>query len=182
MSFLLGLLYVLNTKLVVSQRDYDVWCVGNCNSPIKTIPHPGIILMGGSTDVDDAIKQQIDWSGCGDFLVLRSSGSDGYNNYILNLGCANSVTTIRINNRRGANENFVVDTIDNAEAIFFAGGDQNRYVTDWMGTGLQSAVQRAIARDVPIGGTSAGEVIQTYYIYSAANGTVYSDEAYVIIS
>eukprot|EP01084_Bolivina_argentea_P175173 303410_1 len=166
-------------NLTILNDDYDIWCTGLCPpSRFGRNPHYGIILMGGSTDVDSAIRQQIDWSDCGDFLVLRTSGSDGYNSYIYNLGCASSVTTIRINNRNGANDPTVIDYINEAEAIFFAGGDQSSYLNYWQGTQLQSAVQSAVNnRNVPIGGTSAGAMIQTQYIFSAENGGVYSDEA-----
>ena len=164
--------------IAFAARDYDYWCYGACDNPVNTTPHSGIILMGGGTDVDDAFKQQIKWSSCGDFLVLRASGTDAYNEYIYNLGCSNSVSTILIKNKNGANEQFVIDKINEAEAIFFAGGDQSTYLQLWEKSKLQTAVQNAITnRNVPVGGTSAGCDIQTYYIYSASNGSVYSDEA-----
>jgi hypothetical protein len=43
---------------------------------------PGSVLMGGGTDVDAAFQWQIDHAGGGDFLVLRESGTDAYNDYI----------------------------------------------------------------------------------------------------
>lgn len=36
-----------------------------------------ISTVGGGTDVDEAFQQQIEWSGGGDFLVLRTTGTDG---------------------------------------------------------------------------------------------------------
>eukprot|EP01084_Bolivina_argentea_P277444 473658_1 len=151
---------------------YDYWCVGNCDNNINTTTHSGIILIGGAVDVEtdslnDAFLKQIEWSGCGDFLVLRASGEPYYMEYIYHLGCSNSVTEIRLNNIADANNPFVIDQINNAEAIFFAGGNQATYVTEWMGSALQSAVQSAVNRDVPIGGTSAGAMIQSWFIYSA---------------
>ena len=191
--FLLALL----SPTVLSSRDYDYWCTGNCGNPVNTTPHAGIILMGGGTDVDDAFKQvflypatdfrlvfwncaqqHIAWSSCGDFLVLRTSGTDAYNSYIAGLGCSNSVSTLLIKNEQGANDDFVVSTIQASEAIFFAGGDQSSYLQLWQNSRLQAAVQEAVStRNVPVGGTSAGCDIQSYYIYSASNGSVYSDEA-----
>ena len=175
MSFLW--LYIL-LPVIILGKDYQYWCSGNCDSPVTTKPHSGIILMGGGTDVDDAFKQQINWSDCGDFLVIRASGTDAYNDYIMSLGCANSASTILINNKNGANDDFVISKINASEAIFFAGGNQATYLSEWIGTKLQSAVEYAINyRNVPVGGTSAGCDIQSYYVYSASNGSVYSDEA-----
>jgi cyanophycinase-like exopeptidase len=57
--------------------------------------------------------------------------------------------------------------IDNAEAIWIAGGDQSNYVNFWTGTPVQSAVNAAIARGVPVGGTSAGMNVLTQFVYSA---------------
>lgn len=165
-------------NISIIRDNYQYYCYGNCDDPKQTESHPGIILMGGGTDVDDAFKQQIDWSGCGDFLVLRASGEDGYNEYIYDLGCSNSVATIVVENKEGANDEFVIDKINGAAAIFFAGGDQDTYLQYWQGTLLQDAVNNAINdRNVSIGGTSAGAMIQSYYIYSASNGSVYSHEA-----
>lgn len=77
--------------------------------------------MGGGTDVDAAFRQQITWSDCGDFLVIRATGTDAYNDYIMSLGCANSASTLLIDNINGANDDFVINKINEAEAIFFAG-------------------------------------------------------------
>ena len=38
--------------------------------------------MGGSTDVDAAMRWMIDRTGGGDFVVVRASGSPAYNEYI----------------------------------------------------------------------------------------------------
>jgi cyanophycinase-like exopeptidase len=61
---------------------------------------------------------------------------------------------------------FVVNAIQNAEAIWIAGGDQSDYVTNWKGTALQRELNLKIA-SVPVGGTSAGMMVLTQFIYSA---------------
>ena len=75
------------------------------------------------------------------FLVIRSDRDNAYDSYIYNLGCSNSAATLYIKNKDGANEDFVINKINNAEAIFFAGGDQATYLKDWKNTKLQTAVQ-----------------------------------------
>lgn len=59
----------------------------------------------------------------GDILVLRASGSDGYNNYFYSqLGVTiNSVETIVFNNGQAASNAYIQRRIDEAEAIWLAG-------------------------------------------------------------
>lgn len=67
--------------------------------------------------------------------------------------------------------------IEHAEGIFIAGGNQASYVNVWQGTGVQDAIHAAYARGAVVGGTSAGLAILGQFVFSAQNGTVYSDEA-----
>jgi len=71
----------------------------------------------------------------------------------------------------------VLDKINNAEALFIAGGDQADYVNYWKGTPVEDAIYNLIARNVPIGGTSAGLAILGEFSFSATNGTVDSSTA-----
>lgn len=118
---------------------YQLWCVGNCNNPKITNTEPGVVLMGGGTDVDEAFLWQIKNANGGDFLILRASGSDGYNSWVYNLSTyydfpLNSVTTILFNTIDASTNNIVLSNIKNAAAIFFAGGDQFDYITLWTNT------------------------------------------------
>lgn len=42
---------------------------------------PSFVLAGGGTDNDDAMRWMLTRAKGGDVLVLRASGSNGYNNY-----------------------------------------------------------------------------------------------------
>src|SRR6266567_1167393 len=79
----------------------------------------------------------------------------------------NSVATLIIPNRTAASDPFVSTTIQNAEALFIAGGDQSDYINFWKGTPVETALNTLIARNVPIGGTSAGMNVLSQFIYSA---------------
>ena len=124
--------------------------------------------MGGGTDVDAAFQWMCQRGGNGDFLVIRATGTDAYNPYIQQL-CPNenSVATLIIPNRTAASDPFVISTIQNAEALWIAGGDQSNYINYWQGTPVQDALNGLIARGVPIGGTSAGMNVLSQFIYSA---------------
>ena len=128
----------------------------------------GTTLMGGGTDVDAAFQWMCSHGGNGDFLVLRATGTDAYNPYIQQLcPSANSVATLIIPTRTAAADPAVASTIQKAEAIFIAGGDQSNYINYWKGTPVQTALNDSIARSVPIGGTSAGMNVLTQFMYSA---------------
>lgn len=134
--------------------------------------------MGGGTDTDDAFKQHIQWSGFGDFLVLRASGDDAYNPYIRALAVTHSVGTLLTKDKQAGSDPRVLAIVDRADAIFFAGGDQWTYLQEWQGTLLQKHLQAAInERGVPVGGTSAGCDVQGGAIYTAAHDSATSDEA-----
>lgn len=126
------------------------------------------------------MKWFLQQSNGGDILVLRATGSDGYNNYLYtDLGITvNSVETIVCHNALASEEEYVKNKIQNAEAIWFAGGDQWTYISYWRNTSVDSLINKGITeRNIVIGGISAGMAIQGAYYFSAENGTVTSATA-----
>jgi cyanophycinase-like exopeptidase len=77
------------------------------------------------------------------------------------------VATLIIPNRTAATDPFVASTIQNAEALFIAGGDQSDYINFWKGTPVEAAINTLIAHGVPVGGTSAGMNVLSQFLYSA---------------
>ncbi|MBL7856064.1 MAG: cyanophycinase [Cyclobacteriaceae bacterium] len=145
---------------------------------VVTTTEAGIVLMGGGTDVDDAFRWMIERSGGGDFVIIRASGSTGYNKYIQELGSVNSVETLLIDNREKAMKKDVGQRIKEAEAVFIAGGDQWNYVNFWKDTEVSSALRFLVEeKKIPIGGTSAGCAILSEIMFDAKYGTVVSAEA-----
>ncbi|MEQ9324206.1 MAG: hypothetical protein RIF41_33900, partial [Polyangiaceae bacterium] len=55
---------------------------GNDEDADVTPTGPGLILMGGGTDVDAAFQWWMPYLSGGDIVVLRNTGSDGYNDYL----------------------------------------------------------------------------------------------------
>lgn len=166
--FLVALFLLLPTIFASAQTQapYRYFWSGN-QTDVKTKTQPGFALIGGGKDLDDAFLWLCQRSGGGDFLILRASGTDAYNAYVQGLCHQNSVSTLLIPSRAAAADPFVAETIGKAEAIFIAGGDQANYINFWKGTAVEDALNAAIARGVPIGGTSAGLAVQGEYIYSA---------------
>lgn len=154
--------------------------IGMVGSEADTTTHTkgGIVLMGGSTDVDDAMKWMIRQSGGGDFVVIRATGTDAYNPYLFGMGDIHSVETLKINSVSLANDSSVAQTIRDAEALFIAGGDQSDYIRFWKGTKTADAINYLITeKKAPVGGTSAGCAILGEISFSALNGTITSEEA-----
>jgi len=161
---------------------YKVYQNGSTTDAV-TQPVGGAYLAGGGTDVDAGMVWLMGQGGTrspgkyGDVVVLRTTGSNGYNKYLVNLG-ANSVTSIVITTVAGANSAVVTNAIAKAEVVFLAGGDQSTYVNLWRGTALQTAVNARVAQGYPIGGTSAGLAVMGQYVYAALNAS--SESAIVL--
>jgi len=158
-----------------SKPSYEYYITGS-TADVTPSTSAGLLLMGGGTDVDAGFQWMIGKSGGGDFVVIRASGTDAYNPWIYSdLGGVDSAETIIIKNRAAANDPDVIDRILKAEALFIAGGDQANYVEYWKGTLVEDAIHELAARNVPIGGTSAGLAVMGEFVFSAVNGTIYSD-------
>jgi hypothetical protein len=138
---------------------------------VQTKTEGGFALMGGGKDLDRAFQWMCERSGGSDFLILRANGDDAYNACVQDLCHLNSVATLIMPDRAAAEDPFAAETIRKAEAVFIAGGDQANYINFWMGTPVQQALNDAIARNIPIGGTSAGLAVQGEFIYSAQGDT-----------
>lgn len=153
------------------------YLTGNA-ADVITNPVAGLVLMGGSTDVDAAIIWFLQRANGGDVVVIRSTGADGYNQYMYDMVTVNSVETIMIDSRAKADLTEVSQKIRNAEALFIAGGDQWDYVNYWKNTATEDAINYLInTKHVTVGGTSAGLAILGGAYYSAQNGTVTSAQA-----
>jgi len=156
---------------------YSIGRVGNAEN-VEASPEAGILLMGGSSDVDEAMEWLIEQSGNGDIVVIRASGGAAYNEYLYNLGSANSVETLLINSEQAANDERVARTIREADALFIAGGNQANYIRLWENSKTEDAIQHLIhERNVTIGGTSAGSAVMGEFVFTALNGGVTSEEA-----
>jgi len=158
------------------QAKYDYYLTGNAADATGDTSL-GIGLMGGGTDVDALFTWMSDRAGGGDFVVIRASGADGYNQYVYDLGDFDSVETLVLKNREASYDPFVLQTIRNAEALFIAGGDQSDYVNFWKGTPVEDAIHELAAREIPIAGTSAGTAILTEFVYAAQRQSAVSSKS-----
>lgn len=137
----------------------------------------GDVLLGGHGSVDEATRFLCEHSGGGDIVVLSASGRGEYNDEFHKACPANSVTTFVITSEKGARNPAVAETLRNAHAIFFSGGDQSNYLRFWSGTPVQEEINGAVARGIPVGGISAGLAIQGEFVFASFVDTVTTPEA-----
>ena len=177
---------------------------GNVNALVtapSSRPTPSFVLMGGGPDVDPAFRWLIKRAGIepgsgGRFVVIRATGSDGYNPYIYysdealttsgniadmwvggaSLGLT-SVETLVIPSVKAANSEAVNAIVSKANVVFIAGGDQSHYIRFWKGTLLEQTLIALMKKNVPIGGTSAGLAVLGQFDYSALYKSATSEEA-----
>ncbi|MGA8442226.1 MAG: cyanophycinase [Candidatus Sulfotelmatobacter sp.] len=134
----------------------------------QTRAEPGIAMMGGGADLDEAFRWLCGKGHNGDFLILRAAGKDDYNKYVNKVCQMNSVATLIIPNRKAAEEPKVAKIIRLATVIFIAGGDQSRYVNFWKGTAVDEAINTHVLAGKPIGGSSAGLAILGQFVYGSS--------------
>ncbi len=138
----------------------------------------GVVLMGGSTDVEAAFRWMINRASGGDFVIIRASGSVGYNDYVYAMDNVNSVETLLIDSKEKANLAETARILREADGLFIAGGDQANYVKFWSNTEVSKTIDYLVnEKKIPIGGTSAGCAVLSEIIFDALNDTVLSDEA-----
>jgi len=133
----------------------------------------------GTVGEDAATQWFLQQANYGDYLVLRCGGigrqakwiADNYRDLI------NSAAELSIDSREAANNPQVIQYIKDADAIYFAGGDQNKYEDYWEGTATEEALNYLInQKKVPVGGTSAGMAILGDYYYAPSRLGLLSSE------
>lgn len=172
------LLFILLAQISLAQN-YTEYATGSATD-VNTNHEFGVCMMGGASENDNAMIWFLEKANGGDVVVLRASGSDGYNNYMYSqLGVTiNSVTTFVINNEAGAIDPYVLQKVENAEAIWFAGGDQFDYVSFFKDNAMEDVLNSFVNdKQGVIGGTSAGMAILGSAYFSAENGTVTNAQA-----
>ena len=164
------------TKVTLTDT-HDIYFTGSTYD-VKRETNACLFLAGGGSDLDDAWDWFLKKSSFGDVIVIRGSGSDGYNSMLLKKG-ANSVTSIVVKSTQAAHNDDLLQRVRRAEAIFFAGGDQSDYAKHLTDTPLIKEVNAAAKRGIPVGGTSAGLAILGEFYFPAYKDTITSSDALI---
>ncbi|MBD2198483.1 MULTISPECIES: cyanophycinase [Calothrix] len=175
------------THITANLRRYFQDISEDFDSPVAPLPSlpaalpvlthlagPVLNLGGGGPDVEEAIQWMIHQvrggTNCAtkvNVVVLRTYGNHDYTRLIYEMKGVRSAETLIVSNRNDANKAEIVDKIRKADVIFIAGGDQCQYIRNWKGTKLEAAVNSVYAKGGGIGGTSAGAMIQSEFVYDA---------------
>ncbi len=153
---------------------------GNVNNSSRK---PAILLIGGAeggtVGEDAATTWFLEQANRGNYLVLRCGGIGRQAQWITDnyIDLINSAAELSIDSREAANNPQVAQYIRNADALYFAGGDQNKYEDYWEGTATEDAINYLINhKKVPVGGTSAGMAILGDYYYAPYRQGLLSSE------
>jgi cyanophycinase len=170
---LLVTLLTLGAGLLPARATVTRYRVGNPIDARPALHGPAYNLGGGAKDVMAAIQWLVDEvrgpdpDAKVDVVVLRATGADGYNGAILALNGVNSVETLVLTSPAEADSSEVEATLRQAEVVFFAGGNQCHYVTNFRGTKVEAAVKALVTRGGAVGGTSAGCAIMGALVFDA---------------
>ena len=135
------------------------------------------MLEGGGSDRVPAWEWFLKQARYGDILIICADCNNIYDQYVLNIHDVDSVQTLKLTKRVASSDPFVVQSVANADGIFFAGGDQSDYVRVWKDSPVEDAVNQVIARQGAIGGISAGLAILGQFLFAAEKDTIHSGQA-----
>ena len=135
--------------------------------------------MGGASENDDGMAVS-ERAGGGDVLVLRASGSDGYNSYFYNdLGVTSTGHHGGVPKRQRLKRGGSLGFGARGRSHLVCRRRPSRLPQPLARHALERRHQPRLAtRNIAIGGTSAGMAILGGLRFTADNGTVYSDEAW----
>ena len=162
----------------VMGQSYTSYLTGD-SSDVVTNPAPGLVLMGGGGENDQAMTWFLNRADGGDVLVIRASGADGYNDYLFSeLGVSvNSVETIVLMKLLLPKTPMYCQELHRLKHCG-SRGDQWDYISYWKDNAVEDAINYLIEeKKITVGGISAGMAIMGDAYFSAQTGTVTSDEA-----
>src|SRR5581483_5916291 len=116
--------------LFAQDQGYESFHAGNA-AMADGHPSAGYLLAGGGNTTDEAYRWFARKAGGGDAVTLRASGADAMNKVLLEAGGLNSAVTFLFKDRAASNDPAVLERLRKASAIWFAGGDQWKYVSMW---------------------------------------------------
>lgn len=175
-----GILAIIavGAMLSVSGQTYLSERLGS-DTDLDVEPSFGLCLMGGAGESDEAMTWFLERANGGDVLVIRADGIGGYNDYMFSeLGVTlNSVETISFEDGDAATDPYVLQRLNEAEAIWMAGGNQGTYTSYWKNTEVMDALNNLLnVRGGALGGISAGMAILAEAYFPATLGSLTSEE------
>ena len=131
-----------------------------------------LVIVGGALKDRAIIENFLDLAGGpeANIVVIPTAGTgDGYDDYWSGLkpfkeAGATNLTVLHTRDRKVANSDDFVKSIDEARGVWFSGGRQWRLADAYLHTKTHQALRELLNRGGVIGGTSAGATIQGSYL------------------
>ncbi len=143
-----------------------------------------LLLLGGGGNEPNGFKSFLKATNGGDIVVLTGKPyvNQRYTHDLWNMSKefaipVDSVETIALLSKQSVDEEFVLNKIKNAEAIFFSGGNQFHYISRIKNSKLHALLKKRVNEGIVLGGTSAGLAIMGEFIFTAREGGVRSSTA-----
>lgn len=143
-----------------------------------------IMIVGGGSESnggwsDEPYSWAVSLAENGRVAIIGASSdpSSWLPNYFMNTCGADFAKNFIITSSSVADLQETYDSLITYDMIFFRGGDQYDYYSDYKNTKTQDAVIEVFNSGGVISGTSAGLHILSEVVFTAQNGTVYPEEA-----
>ena len=150
--------------------------IGNIND-VQTDSDSQFVMFGGGRNEIEGMKSFLTAAHGGDLLIIsgKKNLNHRYTHEFWNMSeqekiPLDSVEVISFLGRDAGEDKFVLDKIRKAEAIFFTGGDQSKYIIRIKNTSAHREILNKVRSGISIAGTSAGLAIMGEYIFSAKKG------------
>ena len=136
-----------------------------------------LVICGGGDLPDVAVEQFVELAGGeeGRLVVIPTAAAnadeaeaESYVTTWQDRGIAN-VQVLHTRDRAAADSDELIKLLDQATAVWFAGGQQSRLAETYVGTRVEDAVYAVLKRGGAIGGTSAGAAIQSRLMIARGN-------------
>ncbi len=149
-----------------------------------------LLVIGGGSESNSAetswnyaaYNWAVDVSGNKKVAILHYSTPSSWLESFFADHCGAVQANSYIVNSSNANSAGFLETLSEYDVFFFRGGNQWEYYSDYKGTGFQELVIEKYNSGGVICGTSAGLAILSGVVFTAQNGTIYSDEAIININ
>jgi cyanophycinase len=154
----------------------QIFRTGNPADQVSNSRFYACLAGGGDDDGWGAgWKELLNSTDHGDVVIIRADDSrGGYEDWIYNdtsrldFPKVNSVSTIILESKKDGNSQSVLKILQDAEMIFFAGGDQSLYIDYLKNTKAAQLIQSRLDHfELSIAGTSAGMAILGEFDYGA---------------
>ncbi len=135
--------------------------------PLNAQAKGHLVIIGGG-DKPDVVIQKIIQIGGGDngkILVIPNASSEQVESAVWQVDQFKSFGAKNVSpvyfTRESANDDSIINKFDDADCVFFCGGDQSRLTADLLGTKLLNKIRQVYENGGVISGTSAGAAVMS---------------------